>query len=134
MEALNAEGEALKDAKTESMTKKMKVKLLDWPEGAGNVQVPPEELTKKLKIKLLDMSDEMGEESNAESPHGTSRIKLAAATGQKAGKHQAGGKRKITLLEAGEPAAVNDAGDPEPEGEALEDGDRKVTPVDEPSM
>ncbi len=134
LEVLNAEGAALKDPASESMTKKMKIKLLDWPEGKGNTQIPPEELSKKLKIKLLDMSEEAGEDDEAESTRGTSRIKLAAATDKKAGKQPSSGKRKITLLEQSEPAAVSEAGSEEPEGENLEDADRKITPVDEPSM
>ena len=108
----------------------MKVKLLDWPEGTGNVQVPPEELTKKLKIKLLDMSEEVREESDPEAARTTSRIKLGAVTEKKAAKQQTHAKRKITLLEAGEPEKASE----ETGTEALEDADRKITPVDEPSM
>ncbi len=130
LEVLGADGETSKDPAKQSLAKQMKIKLLDWPEGTGNAQVPPEELTKKLKIKLLDMIEEAHEESDSEAARTTSRIKLGAVTEKKAGKQQSHAKRKITLLEAGEPETASE----ETATEALEEADRKITPVDEPSM
>src|SRR5512140_1576699 len=43
LEVLGADGGSSKDPKRADLTKKMKVKLLDWPEGAGSTQLPPEE-------------------------------------------------------------------------------------------
>ena len=134
LEVVNADGEPVKDPARESLTKKMKVKLLDWPEGSGSTEIPPEVLSKKLKIKLLDMSEEVGEDSEAGSTRGKSRIKLAAATDKKAGKQHSSAKGKITLLEGTEPPTASEGEVAESESENLEDADRKITPVDEPSM
>src|SRR5512135_1348068 len=51
LEVLNPAGESSKDAARENLTRKMKVKLLDWPEGAGHKQLPPEVVSGKWKIK-----------------------------------------------------------------------------------
>src|SRR5512143_418388 len=67
LEVLGAEGAAPKDPVQEQITRKMKVKLLDWPEGSPSKDLPPEELGKKVKIKLLDLADEMRQEE-AEGP------------------------------------------------------------------
>jgi mRNA-degrading endonuclease RelE of RelBE toxin-antitoxin system len=134
LEVVNADGEPVKDPARESLKKKMKVKLLDWPEGTGSTEIPPEVLSKKLKIKLLDLSEDVGEESGAEGSQGKSRIKLAAASDKKAGKQHPRAKGKITLLEGTEPPAAADGGVESEESENLEDADRKITPVDEPSM
>ena len=69
LEVLKADGESSKDPAGEKMTRKMKIKLLDWPEGSGNAQVPAEEISKKMKIKWLDMSQE-GDESMFEEVEG----------------------------------------------------------------
>src|SRR5512135_2464752 len=58
LEVLTPEGTVRKDPDSEKMTRKMKIKLLDWPEGSPSRDLPPEELGKKLKIKLLDLVDE----------------------------------------------------------------------------
>src|SRR5512142_1053514 len=56
LEVLNAAGESSKDAAREDLTRKMKIKLLDWPEGTGNRQLPPEVVSGKMKIKWLDLT------------------------------------------------------------------------------
>src|SRR5512147_690458 len=58
LEVLNPDGSSSKDPIQENMKKRMKVKLLDWPEGGEEAQVPPEEVTKKLKIKWMDMAQD----------------------------------------------------------------------------
>ncbi len=129
LEVLNQDGQSSKDARREDLTRKMKIKLLDWPEGAGDAPVPPEDLSKKLKIKWLDMAQD-SEVVQAENAHSKSRIKLKGSSESKAS-----GKRKITLIDAvAEPVAEDGSDQPISEGEAVEDMDRKVTPVDEPSM
>lgn len=60
LEVLNPDGTVQKDPVRESLARKMKVKLLDWPAGSPSRDLRPEELGKKLKIKLLDMMDEAG--------------------------------------------------------------------------
>ncbi len=134
LEVLKPDGEPSKDPAREKMTKKMKVKLLDWPEGSGSSQIPPEVLSKKLKIKLLDMAED-NENSEAESGRAKSRIKLGTSSDKKASRPGSAAKGKITLLGPGEPAAASEAETSDPEGdESEEDEDRRVTPLDEPSM
>src|SRR5512147_1722768 len=53
LEVLNPDGSVRKDPASETLTRKMKVRLLDWPEGSPSRDLPPEELGKKVKIKLL---------------------------------------------------------------------------------
>lgn len=129
LEVLNPDGQSSKDAKRADLTRKMKVKLLDWPEGAGDAPVPPEDLGQKLKIKWLDMAQD-SEVVQAENAHRKSRIKLKGSSESKAS-----GKRKITLIDAvAEPVAEDSSDESISEGEVVEELDRKVTPVDEPSM
>jgi hypothetical protein len=132
LEVLNPDGTSSRDPIQEKLQKKMKIKLLDWPEGADSTQLPPEEISKKLKIKWLDMADEAGE-SKSLVAGAASRIKLKAAPPAKDSQTPAG-KSRITLLDSGE-AVIED----QPDGRkdtsgASEDDDRKVTPLDEPSM
>ena len=133
LEVLKADGESSKDLAREKMTKKMKVKLLDWPEGAGNAQIPPEEISKKLKIKLLDLADDP-EDGEAVSGRAKSRIKLGAASDKKVSTRASTAKGKITLLDGTEPPASSVPESNEPESDDSEDDDRRITPVDEPSM
>jgi hypothetical protein len=129
LEVLNPDGVSSKDTIQADLKRKMKIKLLDWPEGAGDAQVPPEDLSKKLKIKWLDMAQD-GEIAQAENAHSPSRIKLKGSSESKSA-----GKRKITLIDAvAEPVAEEASEQPVSEGEVLEDQERKVTPVDEPSV
>jgi hypothetical protein len=133
LEVLKPDGESTKDPARETMTKKMKVKLLDWPEGSGSPQIPPEEISKKLKIKWLDLAEE-AEDSPAEATRGTSRIKLKGSSEKKASSRTSAGTRKITLLEAGEPIAADPSEPEESAGDETVGDGRKITPVDEPSM
>src|SRR5512142_1234535 len=68
LEVLNALGESSKDAARENLTRKMKIKLLDWPEGSAKHEVPPEVVTRKMKIKWLDMAEER-ESAEVEDGH-----------------------------------------------------------------
>ncbi len=131
LEVLNPAGESSKDAAHEKLTRNMKVKLLDWPEGAGHKQLPPEVVSGKWKIKWLDMAEE-GEVIEDEIAHGSSRIKLKGNGGQK--QQRSAGSHKITLLEAGEATKAEEPTDDEPDADKQGDDDRKVTPLDEPSM
>lgn len=124
LEVLTAEGAVRKDPASENLTRKMKVKLLDWPEGSPSHDLPPEELGKKLKIKLLDLTDEVNAEVRAEQrPKG--RIKLAAASAGIAAAKPAGARITLRSEAVGGAAAAPGGGT---------DVERKVTPVDEPSM
>ncbi|HEX8991527.1 MAG TPA: hypothetical protein VF784_07590 [Anaerolineales bacterium] len=131
LEVLNPAGESSKDGARETLTQKMKIKLLDWPENSGHRQLPPEVVSGKWKIKWLDMAEE-GEVIEDESAHAASRIKLKGVGEQK--QQRTAGAHKITLLDAGETAEADDV--PADESDGSEDGkdDRKVTPLDEPSM
>jgi hypothetical protein len=131
LEVLNPAGESSKDPAHENLTRKMKVKLLDWPEGSGHRQLPPEVVSGKWKIKWLDMAEE-GEVIEDEHASSTSRIKLKGAGDQK--KQRTAGAHKITLLEAAETAGAVDVPADEPDGSEPAENDRKVTPLDEPSM
>jgi hypothetical protein len=62
LEVLNPDGTVRKDPERDTLTRKMKVKLLDWPEGSPSRDLPPEELGKRVKIKLLDLADELQSE------------------------------------------------------------------------
>jgi mRNA-degrading endonuclease RelE of RelBE toxin-antitoxin system len=127
LEVLNAEGQSSKDVVRADLKRKMKIKLLDWPEGAGETSIPPEDLGKKLKIKWLDMGKD-GEIIPPENA-GASRIKL------KSGDVKASPQHKITLLDGtAKPADGGSPDNPVAEGEIVEDVERKVTPLDEPSM
>ncbi len=129
LEVLNPDGTSSKDVLSANMTRKMKIKLLDWPEGSGGGQVPAEVLSKKMKIKWLDMASDP-EVTEGEVIPGKSRIKLKGAAPAKS----ASGRRTITLLGSGEVHEESDSGEAGPDGSISDDPDRKVTPLDEPSM
>ncbi len=132
LEVLQPGGSSSKDPAREKLTRNMKVKLLDWPEGAGKEQLPPEVVSNKMKIKWLDLAEEReSEESQGEEPSHKSRIKLLGSSEKKADAPHGTGASRITLLESGEIAPEEEG---EAEGDAGEDPDRKVTPLDEPSM
>jgi hypothetical protein len=114
LEVLGPDGESSKDTTHEKMTKKMKVKLLDWPEGSGNSQVPPEVLSKKLKIKWLDLADEAGEPAAAQE-HTRPLVKLMDSA-------DAPRKHRITLL------------DTPTEAEARSEAERPTTPLNVTGM
>ena len=133
LEVLNPAGESSKDAAGEKMKRKMKVKLLDWPEGSGSGPVPPEVVSNKMKIKWLDMAEE-GEDGQADATRGKSRIKWMRATDQKGNGHRPSGASRITLLDSGEIAPEDEPEAADAEDDASGDDDRKITPLDEPSM
>lgn len=134
LEVLNADGEPIpKDAAREKLNRKMKVKLLDWPEGSGPAQVPPEEITKKLKIKWMDLGDEAGD-AGSQSGRSHSRIKLGPASSKATAGAGTSAKGRIILHGASQPAATEE--EQPQEGEIVDsaEDDRKITPVDKPSM
>ncbi len=129
LEVLNPDGESSKDASREKLNRKMKVKLLDWPEGKGSADVPPEVVNNKMKIKWMDMAPER-EEGDGENGRSKSRIKLMGKSDKKA----APARRTITLLDSGEVQAEDDPEHNDQGSDPADDQDRKVTPLDEPSM
>ena len=132
LEVLNALGESSKDAAHQDLTRKMKIKLLDWPEGSGKAGVPPEVVTNKMKIKWLDLAEE-GDGSEPTDSQAKPRIKFMSAADARDELKPAASKSRITLLDSGE--IVDDdavSGEPEPDG--VQGEDRKVTPLDEPTM
>ncbi len=119
LEVLNADGESSKDSPRANMTKKMKVKLLDWPEGSGNTQVPPDVLSKKLKIKWLDLADD-ADASQTENERTRPLIKLTGPANPPP--QGSGRKTRIKLLDAA----------PENGPDAAEE--RRTTPLDQPTV
>ncbi len=124
LEVLNADGESSKDSPRANMTKKMKVKLLDWPEGSGNTQVPPDVLSKKLKIKWLDLADD-AEESKTGNERTRPLIKLKGRVNPP--EQASGHKTRIRLLDA-------DPGDEPDEAEDRPGEEHPTTPLDQPTM
>lgn len=127
LEVLNPDGTSSKDPVREKLTKKMKIKLLDWPEGSGGSELPPEEISKKLKIKWLDLAEDATDGKPGSAP-GKSRIKLKGPATQ-----TPAGKSRITLLDSGE-TVIEDQPDGHDSGDEVAKADRKTTPLDEPSM
>ena len=87
---------------------------------------------KKLKIKWLDMSEESDKSKPLTAP-GASRIKLKAATPAKDPQAPAG-KSRITLLDSGESVIEDQPDGNEDTSDAPDSDDRRITPLDEPSM
>ena len=133
LEVLNPAGESPKDGAHEKMKRNMKIKLLDWPEGSGSRPVPPEVVKNKMKIKWLDLAEET-EDGQADAPRGKSRIKWMGAADKKGDGHRASGASRVTLLNSGEIVPEDEPEAVDPEGDSTEEPDRKVTPLDEPSM
>ena len=126
LEVLNPDGTVRKDPARETLTRKMKVKLLDWPEGSPSRDLPPEELGKKVKIKLLDLADELYDEGAAPARQGA-KIRFPGAESASTP------KRRVTLLDEGsddQGGSVKSADSPD----AQDTHDRKVTPLDSPTM
>ena len=120
LEVLSPDGSVPPDPARESLTRKMKVKLLDWPEGSPSRDLPPEELGKKIKIKLLDLTDDGASDSEA-----VLRVRRAHTKSQRV-------RPIIHLDQPGEDSPVLVSGDGSPEVVAA--GERKVTPLDAPTM
>jgi hypothetical protein len=126
LEVLNPDGTVRADPARETLTRKMKVKLLDWPEGSPSRDLPPEDLGKKVKIKLLDLVDDVRAEDGPEGPQ-AGRIRLGDSASGKTP------KGKITLFgsEATRQSSTRKAeGDADDEDSAR----RKITPLDSPTM
>ncbi|HET6846464.1 MAG TPA: hypothetical protein VFH29_06485 [Anaerolineales bacterium] len=123
LEVLNADGTIAPDPVRESLTRKMKVKLLDWPEGSPSRELRPDDIGKKVKIRLLDMAEERGA-VQAEVVVRPKRVRLGA---------KAQGARSVIRLEEPQPvaaASTEDAGG----AEATDPSERRVTPLDSPTM
>ena len=128
LEVLNPDGQSSKD----SGRQKMKVKLLDWPEGAGKRELPPEVVSNKMKIKWLDLAED-GEPSEPEEAQGKPRIRFMDET-EASGDLKRTTKGRITLLESEEGVAEQEINAGGPPIEGIDENDRKVTPLDEPTM
>ena len=126
LEVLNSDGSVKEDPARDKLTRKMKVKLLDWPEGRPSRDLPPEDLGRKVKIKLLDLADDLYDEADARARPGE-RIRVWKRT---LGTLP---RRRITLFDGAESTpAVSTESEEAPDSE---DADaRKVTPLDSPTM
>jgi mRNA-degrading endonuclease RelE of RelBE toxin-antitoxin system len=126
LEVLNADGTVKEDPAHDKLTRKMKVKLLDWPEGSPSRDLPPEDLGKKVKIKLLDLADDLHDEVDADTRSG-SKLRLRSRDSGTAP------RRQITLLGNVSPGpSTSVVSEDETQGRAVTGG--KVTPLDSPSM
>ena len=126
LEVLNPDGTVQKDPVRESLTRKMKVKLLDWPTGSQSRDLRPEELGKKIKIKLLDLMDEAGRSELRPVRRGRAGDATAAAV-------KAPRSGRINFVDA----TSHDTRQPSKmEGDAGSDEEtsRTVTPLDSPTM
>ena len=126
LEVLNPDGTVRKDPARETLTRKMKVKLLDWPEGSPSRDLPAEDLGKRVKIRLLDLADELQIDDAPRSRTGA-RIRLEdAGTGS-------GRAPRITFRDEAPAVDGGSSGGP-----AAAEGDstqgRKITPLDLPTM
>lgn len=122
LEVVNADGTVAPDPVRESLTRKMKVKLLDWPEGSPSRELRPDDIGRKVKIRLLDMAEERGPDpSEVFRP---ARVRLGAKS-----------PRSRSLIRLDQPQAGAQA---EPEdadaANAVDSSERKVTPLDAPTM
>lgn len=125
LEVLHPDSVGRKDSAQEQLTRKMKVKLLDWPEGSPSRDLPPEELGKKVKIKLLDLADEAAAEDTGHRQ--SSRIKFSNSLAHKSG---AG---KIRFVDSSNTEGDQESADQPAQGDESS-GKRKVTPVDSPTV
>ncbi len=107
-----------------TLTRKMKVKLLDWPDGSPSRDLRPEDLGRKVQIRLLDMADEAASDGAPEAvPPG--RIRLSGSKTQSR-------RPRVTLAELqGTSQHVPDDGDP---SAVINGAEGKVTPLDSPTM
>lgn len=126
LEVLNPDGTVKKDPARETLTRKMKVKLLDWPEGNPSRDLTPEDLGKKVKIKLLDLVDDLHDDEVPTGRQGVI-IRLPDSSPKRPS------RRKITLLEATPVEHAASSGG-QGDGDGEEAGGRKVTPLDSPTM
>lgn len=126
LEVLNPDGSVRKDPARETLTRKMKVKLLDWPEGKSH-DLPPEELGKRVKIKLLDLADELNEEHGRERPS-DGKVHFLGGGSKKTA------PRRITLLDGKVKEPATAAAKPAASAETEDEDGRKVTPLDSPTM
>ncbi len=133
LEVLNPDGTSSKDGAQEKLTRKMKIKLLDWPDGSERREVPPEVVTNKMKIKWLDLAEE-SDGGEPDDPQPRSRIKFLSTTEAQNELKRTAGKSRITLLDSGEVVDDDPPGAGEADAGSIDDQERKVTPLDEPTM
>jgi hypothetical protein len=126
LEVLNPDGTIRKDPDRETLTRKMKVKLLDWPEGSPSRDLPPEDLGKRVRIRLLDLADELQHE-DAPQPRTGARIRFQATV------PESGRAPKITFRDD---SSEVDAGSVGTSATVETDASRgqKITPLDHPTM
>lgn len=125
LEVLNPDGTVRKDPARETLTRKMKVKLLDWPEGSPSRDLPPEDLGKKVKIRLLDLADEVQNEGSPRQSGGRIRLLDPGSASSRS--------RRVALMDE----TSDPAGEPIGSHTSLKDETsqaRRVTPLDSPSM
>ena len=82
LEVLNPDGTVIEDPVRETLTRKMKIKLLDWPEGSPSRDLRPEDLGRKVKIRLLDLAEEASPDGPGQRAT-TSRVRLSGSSTQK---------------------------------------------------
>ncbi len=133
LEVLNPDGISSKDTARDNLTRRMKIKLLDWPEGTGKRGLPPEVMTNKMKIKWLDLAEE-SDGAEPQDAQSKPRIKFMSTTTGSGELKQAASKSRITLLDTGEVLDDDETNEVQPTTDALDEQDRKITPLDEPSM
>jgi len=119
LEVLNPDGTVVEDPIRETLNRKMKVKLLDWPEGSPSRDLLPEDLGRKVKIRLMDLADEAVAETIPSAP--------VKSPGSKA-------QRSRSAVRLVEPQASHPAADSADQATGLDRADRKVTPLDSPTM
>jgi hypothetical protein len=124
LEVLNPDGTVAEDPVRETLNRKMKIKLLDWPDGSPSRDLRPEDLGRKVKIRLLDMAEDAASDRPGGAPR-PARIKLPRDDAQRA--------RPSVLLD---PPQNTNQSSPEPTDRRadLDQSDRKVTPLDSPTM
>lgn len=126
LEVVNADGTVAPDPVRESLARKMKIKLLDWPEGSPSRDVRPQDLGKKVKIKLMDLADDV-RVNEAPQPRTGAHVRLA---GPPTGSSRA--KRITVLDETHESQPASDESEDSPQD--AESTGRKVTPLGSPTM
>ena len=93
LEVLNSDGTVVQDPIHETLTRKMKVKLLDWPEGSPSRDLRPEDLGRKVKIRLMDLAEEAAPAGRADGAR-PGRVKLSGSRrSRRASRHPARGAR-----------------------------------------
>lgn len=126
LEVVNPDGTVTPDPVHESLARKMKIKLLDWPEGSPSRDLRPQDLGKKVKIKLLEMAEELRANDVPNSRAG-GKVRL---TGPSSASSRS---KRITVLDEAHESQPDSDGS-EDSSQDAEDTGRKVTPLGSPTM